>query len=81
MIWITFYGNKRYMNGDFSKESFKRFYDAWYARIDELSAGPMEGRILVFNVKEGWASICFSIGTGTGTFLGTSWPFSAGLMN
>jgi len=62
MMWITWYGNKKYINGDFNKANFKKFYDAWYKRIDELRAGPMKGRILLFDVKQGWAPLCSHLG-------------------
>ena len=61
MAWKCFWGNPRLFDGRFVEDPdfAKKRYNEWNA---EVKAEVPKDRLLVFNVKEGWAPLCRFLG-------------------
>jgi hypothetical protein len=59
MLWGSWGGNPKYLNGDYSKESFKRLQDSWTKSV--IATCPKD-KLLIFEVKQGWEPLCKFLG-------------------
>jgi hypothetical protein len=59
MLISTWTGHPKYLNGDLSKESFKRFYDEWGKQVPATCPADT---LLIFDVKQGWEPLCKFLG-------------------
>jgi hypothetical protein len=55
----TWTHNPKYLNGDLSKESFKRFHEKWQKTVPEVCP---KDKLLIFDVKQGWEPLCKFLG-------------------
>ena len=55
MIKCCWTHNPKYLNGDLSKESWKRFHEQWQRTVPEMRP---KNQILIFDVKQGWEPLC-----------------------
>lgn len=59
MLWGCWGGNPKYLNGDYSKESFKRLHESWTKSV--IATCPKD-KLLIFDVKQGWEPLCKFLG-------------------
>ena len=59
MLEVIWTENPKYLGGDLSKESFRRFHEQWQKTVPE--ALPKDN-FLIFDVKQGWEPLCKFLG-------------------
>ncbi len=59
MLAETWTTNPKYLSGDLTKESFKRFYEEW---VKSVPTACPPTKLLIFDVKQGWEPLCKFLG-------------------